>query len=134
MLLRKTAPPGFEARSIISASFRTFASMYSSRTTAGMVLKIISNSCILSPRFSRGSGSYPCPSIMARSAYLRASTYVCAPMPNKSFESIFPILPYPRTRALLPCIVIGVSDIAISIAPSAVGRALAVLQLYFYSI
>ena len=46
------------------------------QVSEGMVLKIISNSCMWSFKLSSGNGSYPCPSIMARSAYFRASTYV----------------------------------------------------------
>lgn len=40
----KSIPPGLEARSIIRASFFTFAKISSSKISEGMVLKIISNS------------------------------------------------------------------------------------------
>ena len=42
--ISKSTPPGFEARSITSESVLIFDSSLSPRTSAGIVLKIISNS------------------------------------------------------------------------------------------
>ena len=113
-------PPGFDAKSIKSASFFTYCNLSLFKTKCGTVFNIISYCDKFSPKAFIFVSLCPYARIHARSSSFLAAQVTFADNPAIFLANTLPILPNPNINTSLPGIILLVFDIAISIAPSAV--------------
>jgi len=129
-------PNGFDAKSIINASFLTFFNSSSFSIIFGIVLIIISyflNISFLSLIFSKVFISYPYAFPHASSILFVGITVVFKLKDCILYDNIFPILPNPIIRHLEFCIIFLVFSIIIFIVASAVGTVFNIANSSFFS-
>ena len=113
-------PPGFDAKSTNKQSSFTYLILSSVSIKCGTVLIITSYSDKFSPIVLMLVPMCPYALIHAKSSSFLAAHVTFAASPANFLASTFPILPNPNISTLLPCIILLVFAIIISIAPSAV--------------